>query len=117
MLCLESNLLSSSFTFFRRIGPLLAVLPGLKPTLLNYFHATEESHVSHCRYSLVLLTSSDLHLPSVISRDGSFGHLLQNTEEGDQKEQQLVSVNAYKHSQCGELELFHYVLTTTCSVG
>lgn len=64
MLCSESNLLSSSFMFFRRIDPLLAVLPGLKSTLLNYFHAMEESHASHWRYSLALVASSDLHLPN-----------------------------------------------------
>lgn len=63
MLCSELGLLSNSFMFFRRIGPLLTVLPGLKSTLLNYFRATEESHASRCRNSLAQLPSSDLCLP------------------------------------------------------
>lgn len=109
MLCSESNLLSRLFMLFRRIGLHLTVLPGLKPIPLNVFSCTGgvsyiPLDVSSSTAHFIRSSSLKSH-PSSICRAVFFGHLLQNAED-NQKEQHLISVNAYKHSQCGESTLY-----------
>lgn len=104
MLCSKSNLLSRSFMFFRRISLYLTVLPGLKQILLNVFSCNGgvsyiPLDVSTSTAHFVRSPSLKIH-PSATSRAVFFGHLLQYTEEDNRKEQHLISLNGYKHSQC-----------------